>query len=136
MTGTRDRTRARTPGVERLEPLARRCLYAHRSPTQSGEYSIVAESTKGDGKPGTGKAASDIPGLEAGLRKTHPCGILERASGNRGIIRSPQSAIVLPDNFRGGNGNVRTNSKPGATQLPCPTILVKRYTRQNGLACY
>jgi hypothetical protein len=26
--------------------------------------------------------------------------------GNRGIIRSPQSAIVLPDNFRGGNGNV------------------------------
>jgi hypothetical protein len=64
---TRDnitRTGARAPGVERLEPLARRCLYVDRSPTQSGEYSIVAESTKGDGKPGTGKAASDIPALK------------------------------------------------------------------------
>jgi hypothetical protein len=58
------RTGARAPGVERLEPLERRCLYVDRSPTQSGEYSIVAESTKGDGKPGTGKAASEIPALK------------------------------------------------------------------------
>jgi hypothetical protein len=65
------RTGARAPGVERLEPLARRYLYADRPPTQSGGYLIVAESTKDDGKPGYWEGRVRYSGLEAGLRKTH-----------------------------------------------------------------
>ena len=46
------RTGARAPGVERVDPLARRCLTRASSLTQSREYTVKAVGTKGKGKPG------------------------------------------------------------------------------------
>jgi hypothetical protein len=40
-----------------------------------------------------------------------------------GIIRSPQSAIVLPDNFRGGNGT-SASFEGRSAPLPYPTVQI------------
>jgi hypothetical protein len=45
------RTGARAPGVERLGPLAWRCLTCASSLTQRREYTVKAVGTKDEGKP-------------------------------------------------------------------------------------
>ena len=63
--------------------------------------------TKGDGKPargegpGAGKAAPEIPALKPYWGKPTVRNF-RGGDGNRGIIRSPQSAIALPDIERVG----------------------------------
>ena len=64
------RSGARAPGVERLGPLARRCLTRASSLTQSREYTVKAVGTKDEGKPVVGQASSEIPAFEAVLGKT------------------------------------------------------------------
>jgi hypothetical protein len=92
------RTGARAPGVERLGPLARRCLTRASSLTQSREYTVKAVGTKGKGKPGfLGKALSDIPALKP-YRGKPAVRNFRGGDGNVGIIRSPVRAIALPDN--------------------------------------
>jgi hypothetical protein len=93
------RTGARAPGVERLGPLARRCLTRASSLTQSREYTVKAVGTKDDGKPGffCGKALSDIPALKP-YRGKLAVRNFRGGDGNVGIIRSPVRAIALPDN--------------------------------------
>ena len=92
------RTGARAPGVERLGPLARRCLTRASSLTQSREYTVKAVGTKGKGKPGSpGKALSDIPALKP-YRGKPAVRNFRGGDGNVGIIRSPVRAIALPDN--------------------------------------
>src|SRR6266567_3600869 len=92
------RTGARAPGVERLGPLARRCLTRASSLTQSREYTVKAVGTKDDGKPGFfGKALSDIPALKP-YRGKLAVRNFRGGDGNVGIIRSPVRAIALPDN--------------------------------------
>src|SRR6266705_3069685 len=91
------RTGARAPGVERLGPLARRCPTRASSLTQSREYTVKAVGTKDDGKPGFGKALSDIPALKP-YRGKLAVRNFRGGDGNVGIIRSPVRAIALPDN--------------------------------------
>ncbi len=91
------RTGARAPGVERLGPLARRCLTRGSSLTQSREYTVKAVGTKDEGKPGFGKALSDIPALKP-YRGKLAVRNFRGGDGNVGIIRSPVRAIALPDN--------------------------------------
>src|SRR6266849_5024824 len=90
------RTGARAPGVERLGPLARRCLTRGSSLTQSREYTVKAVGTKDEGKPGFGKALSDIPALKP-YRGKLAVRNFRGGDGNVGIIRSPVRAIALPD---------------------------------------
>src|SRR6202162_4586750 len=91
------RTGARAPGVERLGPLARRCHTRASSLTQSREYTVKAVGTKDEGKPGFGKALSDIPALKP-YRGKLAVRNFRGGDGNVGIIRSPVRAIALPDN--------------------------------------
>src|SRR5260370_38526399 len=92
------RTGARAPGVERVGPLARRCLTRASSLTQSREYTVKAVGTKGDGNPGFfGKALSDIPALKPYRGKLAVRNFMGGV-GNVGIIRSPVRAIPLPAN--------------------------------------
>jgi hypothetical protein len=92
------RTGARAPGVERLGPLARRCLTRASSLTQSREHPVKAVGTKDKGKPGfLGKALSDIPALKP-YRGKAAVRNFRGGDGNVGIIRSPVRAIALPDN--------------------------------------
>ena len=90
------RTGARAPGVERLGPLARRCLTRTPSLTQSREYTVKAVGPKDEGKPGFGKALSNIPALK------------------------PYWGKPAVRNFRGGDGNVGINEARSAP-LPYPT---------------
>ena len=46
---TRTQTGARTPGVERLEPLARRCASVPRSSTQNEDQTLQAARCTKDG---------------------------------------------------------------------------------------
>ena len=92
------RTGARAPGVERVGPLARRCLTRTPSLTQRREYTVKAVGTKDEGKPEfSGKALSDIPALKP-YRGKPAVRNFRGGDGNVGIIRSPISAIALPDN--------------------------------------
>src|SRR5713101_7327008 len=91
------RTGARAPGVERLGPLARRCLTRGSSLTQSREYTVKAVGTKDEGKPVFGNALSDIPALKP-YRGKLAVRNFRGGDGNVGIIRSPVRAIALPDN--------------------------------------
>ena len=91
------RTGARAPGVERLGPLARRCLTRASSLTQSREYTVKAVGTKDEGKPEVGQASSDIPALKPYWGKPAVRNF-RGGDGNVGIIRSPVRAIALPDN--------------------------------------
>ena len=91
------RTGARAPGVERLGPLARRCLTRASSLTQSREYTVKAVGTKDEGKPEGGQASSDIPALKPYWGKPAVRNF-RGGDGNVGIIRSPVRAIALPDN--------------------------------------
>jgi len=90
------RTGARAPGVERLGPLARRCLTRASSLTQSREYTVKAVGTKDEGKPEVGQASSDIPALKPYWGKPAVRNF-RGGDGNVGIIRSPVRAIALPD---------------------------------------
>src|ERR1700675_5127529 len=83
------RTGARAPGVERLGPLARRCHTRASSLTQSREYTVKAVGTKDEGKPGFGKALSDIPALK------------------------PYRGKLAVRNFKGRRWKRRHHSKPG-----------------------
>src|SRR6202790_2633101 len=92
------RTGARAPGVERVGPLARRCLTCASSLTPSREYTVKAVGTKDEGKPGfLGKALSDIPALKPYWGKPAVRNF-RGGDGNVGIIRSPVRAIALSDN--------------------------------------
>ena len=90
------RTGARAPGVERLGPLARRCLTRASALTQSREYTVKAVGTKDEGKPVVGQASSDIPALKPYWGKPAVRNF-RGGDGNVGIIRSPVRAIALPD---------------------------------------
>ena len=90
------RTGARAPGVERLGPLAGRCLTCASSLTQSREYTVKAVGTKDEGKPEVGQASSDIPALKPYWGKPAVRNF-RGGDGNVGIIRSPVRAIALPD---------------------------------------
>jgi hypothetical protein len=58
---------------------------------------MKAVGTKDDGKPGFGKALSDIPALKP-YRGKLAVRNFRGGNGNVGIIRSPVRAIALPDN--------------------------------------
>ena len=107
------RTGARAPGVERLGPLARRCLTRASSLTQSREYTVKAVGTKDEGKPGFGKALSDIPALKP-YRGKLAVRNFRGGDGNVGIIRSPVRAIALPDYRKG----VANHLAPSLALLP------------------
>jgi hypothetical protein len=101
----RDRTTrsgARAPGVERQQPLERRCFSAQRPSAQNGDPTRAAGSTKGGGKPSdvqaasNGQALSDTPALKPYWGKPAVRNFRE-GNGNVGIIRSPLRAIALPD---------------------------------------
>ena len=94
------RTGARAPGVERLGPLARRCLTCASSLTPSREYTVKAVGTKDEGKPEVGQASSDIPALKPYWGKPAVRNF-RGGDGNVGIIRSPVRAIALPDYGKG-----------------------------------
>jgi len=98
------RTGARAPGVERLDPLARRCLTRASSLTQSREYTVKAVGTKDEGKPEVGQASSDIPALKQYWGK--PAGRNFRGGdGNVGIIREQPTRlrILRGESPRSGN---------------------------------
>ena len=63
------RTGARAPGVER-KTARTEVLTSTSAPDTEQGIPMEAESTQDDGKPGFGKASSDISGLEAVLGKT------------------------------------------------------------------
>ena len=88
------RTGARAPGVERLDPLARRCLTRASSLTQSREYTVKAVGTKDEGKPEVGQASSDIPALKPYWGKPAVRNF-RGGDGNVGIIREPSSQPPL-----------------------------------------
>ena len=98
----RTRTGARAPGVERQKPLERRCSSAPRPPTQNGDQTREAGSTKDEGKlidariASRGKALSDTPALKLYWGKPAVRNFRE-GNGNVGIMRSPLRAIALPD---------------------------------------
>ena len=72
------RTGARAPGVERLGPLARRCLTRASALTPSREYTVKAVGTKDEGKPVVGQASSECrPWSRTG--ENPPYGILGEA---------------------------------------------------------
>ena len=105
----RDRTTrsgARAPGVERQQPLERRCFSAQRPSAQNGDPTRAAGSTKGGGKPSdvqaasNGQALSDTPALKPYWGKPAVRNFRE-GNGNVGIIRSPLRAIALPDQSLG-----------------------------------
>jgi len=95
--GQHNPDRSEGPWVERLGALARRCLTRASSRTQSREYTVKAVGTKDEGKPGCGKALSDLPALKP-YRGKLAVRNFRGGDGNVGIIRSPISAIALPDN--------------------------------------
>jgi hypothetical protein len=65
--------------------------------TQGREYTVKAVGTKDEGKPEfSGKALSDIPALKP-YRGKPAVRNFRGGDGNVGIIRSPISAIALPD---------------------------------------
>jgi hypothetical protein len=97
---SKTRAGARAPGAERSGPLARRCLTRASSLTPSREYTVKAVGTKDEGKPGFGKALSDIPALKP-YRGKLAVRNFRGGDGNVGIIRSPVRAIALPDNRHG-----------------------------------
>jgi hypothetical protein len=94
------RSGARAPGVERLGPLARRCLTRASSLTQRREYRVKAVGTKDEGKPEVGQASSDIPALKPYWGKPAVRNF-RGGDGNVGIIRSPVRASALPDYEKG-----------------------------------
>jgi hypothetical protein len=89
------RTGARAPGVERVGPLARRCLTRASSLTQSREYTVKAVGTKDDGKPGFGKALSDIPALKP-YRENSPYGILGEAMETSASFEARSAPLPYP----------------------------------------
>src|SRR5215472_15576445 len=96
------RTGARTPGAERQKPLARRCTSAPRSSDTVRGFTVISDGHEGRWQTGrgedprAGKAAPEIPALKPYWGKPTVRNF-RGGDGNRGIIRSPQSAIVLPD---------------------------------------
>jgi len=94
------RSGARAPGVERLGPLARRCLTRASSPDSEQGAHGEAVGTKDEGKPVVGQASSDIPALKPYWGKPAVRNF-RGGDGNVGIIRSPVRAIALPDYEKG-----------------------------------
>src|SRR5262249_39593533 len=75
--------RSEGPWGRAAGPHARRRSKAHRSPTQSGGYSVAAAGAKGDGKPAwAGNATPDIPAL----KPYRLCGLLIYVAF--GLVRS------------------------------------------------
>src|SRR5258708_26322172 len=125
------RTGARAPGVERLGPLARRCLTRASSLTQSREYTVKAVGTKDDGKPSFfGKALSDIPALKP-YRGKLAVRNFRGGDGNVGIIRSPVRAIALPDIAIVGSAGKRMDDR---RRIPAATP-VRRKLEYSGVKC-
>src|ERR1700722_20651734 len=90
------RSEARAPGVERLGPLARRCLTGASSLTHSREYTVEARGTNDQGKPVVGQASSEIPALKPYWGKPAARNF-RGGNGNVGINRIPVRANALPD---------------------------------------
>ena len=97
------RTGARAPGVKRHRSLARWCISAPASSTQSEGQGADSEVHEGQRQTARreelaviGKAMPDIPALEPDWGKLTVRN-LRGDDGNGGIIRSPIRAIVLLD---------------------------------------